>query len=98
MNYTYIINELCEQRDNVDNSCLGKCHLSKEFQKQDNIPQEKTNLVQLEFIIIPHFYCNLSDFVDDSGLQKQFTNALDENTKNIFLKPQLPPPKLEIIA
>lgn len=33
LNYDYIINELCENRNNTALNCDGKCHLKKELAK-----------------------------------------------------------------
>ena len=53
-NYTYIISELCEQKDNPENMCLGKCHLKKEIQKQIDPPNEPSKMILLELVKIPH--------------------------------------------
>ena len=33
VNYSFIVHELCEQKDNLDNLCMGKCHLQKEIKR-----------------------------------------------------------------
>ena len=53
-NYTYIISELCEQKDNPENMCHGKCHLKKEIQKQIDPPNESSKMILLEIVKIPH--------------------------------------------
>ena len=45
LNYTYIISELCEQKDSPENMCLGKCHLSKEIKKQIDPDNDKFKVV-----------------------------------------------------
>lgn len=47
LNYDYITQELCENRDKPEIACNGKCHLMKELAKystddQDEPKQEKT--------------------------------------------------------
>ncbi len=35
MNKEFIVKNLCEQKEEVDNCCQGSCHLKKELEKQD---------------------------------------------------------------
>ena len=41
VNYDYIKNVLCENKDNVKSCCKGKCYLNKEMKKSDNESKEQ---------------------------------------------------------
>lgn len=41
VNYEYIKNVLCENKDNVKSCCKGKCYLNKEMKKSDNESKEQ---------------------------------------------------------
>ncbi len=67
--YDYIKNELCENRDNQELECNGKCHLKKELAEASESDNElqtfqtKTHLVffnELQEVFIPFgpFYIN----------------------------------------
>lgn len=42
--YDYIIEELCENREKPKIMCHGKCHLTKELQKQEEKKKQETFL------------------------------------------------------
>lgn len=39
-NFRYIVENLCEKRDEEVNMCMGSCHLEKEMEKKDNEKDE----------------------------------------------------------
>lgn len=47
VNYEYISTELCENKDDVEMECNGKCHLKKELAKeiQENNPASESKKV-----------------------------------------------------
>lgn len=40
INFEYIISNLCEQKDEEVNMCMGGCYLEKEMEKKDNEKDE----------------------------------------------------------
>jgi len=42
LNYDYIVNELCVEKDVKDSCCKGSCHLNKEFEKKESSEQNST--------------------------------------------------------
>lgn len=93
LNFSYIITELCEQKDNPENMCLGKCHLAKEIKKQIDAENTESKMVSLEFIKIPHFYFT------DIKVPKNIINAykycfkINSNLTSPSIEPFTPPPK-----
>ena len=41
VNYDYVKNVLCENKDNPDSCCKGKCFLDKQMKKSDNESKEQ---------------------------------------------------------
>ncbi|QQX78265.1 MULTISPECIES: hypothetical protein [Aequorivita] len=57
VNYDYIVNVLCENKDKPEMKCNGKCHLSKELAKEagaenDNPFNSKTSKTEIPQFII----------------------------------------------
>ncbi|SDW43930.1 hypothetical protein SAMN05216556_105154 [Aequorivita viscosa] len=64
VNYDYIVNNLCENRDKPELNCDGKCYLSKELAKEagadENNPlNNKNSKTEIPQVIILE---NISDF------------------------------------
>lgn len=93
INYDYIVEELCEQKDIKDNTCQGKCHLTKEIQKQAELPIEKTQLIKIDYLKIPHTFCMIlnKEGIDTNKLK--FLQKLSKKEIIAFIKPTIPPPK-----
>lgn len=93
INYNFIVSELCEQKDNPENMCMGKCHLQKEMKKQVTEESNPKQLVVLENFKIDHitYYNSQSDF--HPAFIKFFIS--DFKLANLLLyEPLSPPPKI----
>lgn len=99
VNYDYIVNNLCENRDKPEMNCNGKCHLSKELAKEagtdDNNPlNSKTSKTEIPQVIISE---NISEFqfaseteiaaLEEVGYKPVFHTSL-------FISKILHPPRL----
>lgn len=96
INYNYIVSELCEQKDEAENTCLGKCHLTKEIKKQSDTPEGNKVLVKIDFLKIPHTF----DFNSNTFLKAcNKILAAHSTDKEMLLvsQPNLPPPKILVI-
>lgn len=93
INYSYIIAELCVERENPENMCLGKCHLSNEIKKQVTNETKNNEVVNIEFFKIPHIFFNKNKLNNKNQSFIRFT--LNNDFKEIFfaLEPKIPPPK-----
>jgi len=94
VNYNYIAEELCEQKDNLANECHGKCYLASQFKKQVN-PDEnnQAKIANTDFIKIPHIVN--SKAIEES--YKPIINKIDNfnlHYSNTHAKPITPPPEL----
>ena len=96
LNFNYIITELCEQKGEVENTCLGKCHLSKELKKQSESLDGNKVIVKIDFLKIPHiFYLNSNSLITEN--KDIFTTHLVKKEIQFGLAPNLPPPKILLI-
>ncbi len=97
LNYDYIVNVLCINRDKPEMHCDGKCYLKKEFSENNelNNPTKKA-LVNYEFKLVPVYLERSWDY--------HLYFVLSDQTENIFFKinpfekvsiePNLPPPRV----
>ncbi|MCW8848999.1 MAG: hypothetical protein OQJ81_03395, partial [Melioribacteraceae bacterium] len=93
VNYNFIISELCEQKDEVENKCLGKCHLTKEISKQTKLPDKDNLIIKIDLLKIPH----IAQREKSNSLLKEFRktnlNQFIEKEIKLTSEPNLPPPK-----
>lgn len=96
VNYEYISTELCENKDDVEMECNGKCHLKKELAKeiQEHNPASKSKKVNFAEISIL-FCSDFSPFTFQKVLFEEevqnitsYSNLYQkENTHSIFHPP-----------
>lgn len=98
VNYEYISTELCENKDEPEMNCNGKCHLKKELAKeiQQNNPvseSKKINFVESTLIFcsdIQPFTFNSSFFEEEQQNLATYSNLYKtENTFSIFHPPAI---------
>ena len=93
LNFNYIVKELCKEKDNPENMCLGKCHLTKEIQKQVDHEDDSNKLIVLENIKVPHLLSNKFKFHSTPNLSLEFNDERSTKIIKLILKPAIPPPK-----
>lgn len=95
INFDYIVEFLCEQKDEEVNRCNGSCHLSKEIidelTNKNSEGEEKAFISNVEQLT-PHY------FASDEFCPQLFLSELQfiptENILNTrFSEPLTPPPK-----
>ncbi|PCJ67222.1 MAG: hypothetical protein COA58_02580 [Bacteroidetes bacterium] len=52
VNQTYIASELCEQKEVLDNKCLGNCQLSQKLQLTDQSNEENPSKVNVQIEVL----------------------------------------------
>jgi hypothetical protein len=93
LNYNYIVEELCENKDVVGSNCNGKCHLSKEIKKQVDTTNNEQKIILIDFLKIPHTIVNNYNLICvqiPNAERFKFFNIEELIHKK---KPQIPPPK-----
>jgi len=94
INYSYIIEELCEQKEVKNNECQGKCHLTKEIKKQvDPQNENEEKIVVTNFVKIPHLNSTEKNQYIKNLLKINFCH-LSLNHLNFLHEPLTPPPKV----
>ena len=99
LNYDYIVNVLCENKDKPEMQCNGKCHLSKELAKEagaenDNPFNSKTSKTEIpQFIIseniIEYIFSSTGSLISEEniGYRPNLNSSLF--TSKILHPPQL---------
>jgi hypothetical protein len=73
VNYDYISEVLCINKDNIELECNGKCHLKKEISKSlDNDDEGKTSSTIAYEILLSHFIPSQSIIVEFKELVRTF--------------------------
>lgn len=99
VNYDYIVETLCENKDRPEMNCNGKCHLSKELAKEagndDKNPLSgKTSKSEIPQIIISE---HVSEFLFLSGSEPATTEEIGYKSvfyTSLFSSKILHPPRL----
>lgn len=93
--YNYIVNELCEEKNNPVNNCFGTCQLTKLIQKQLTSDKDESVIVQIDYLKIPHFTQSPILIIDCSASVKHIAYHIEKEL--IYSKkPHIPPPKMKI--
>ena len=95
INFDYISTELCENKDDKELKCFGKCHLQKEIKKvadEEENPAVPNIKKVAEDYYIPEFNIIKIKALDSNSNLK--TDYLSEGVLNGFSKDILDPPKV----
>lgn len=97
-NYNYIVTILCENRDQPELECNGKCHLSKEIAKEasdeDKNPLSKSSKTEIPPVIISE------DIVEFAFVLRLETPTAEKTTyrsslnSSLFITKILHPPQV----
>jgi len=87
VNYNYIVNELCENRDKPVLACNGKCYLEKQVEQQLNLRANKEipNPPKVDYEKILSIKNILDNFVFVAVIQFQTSSFFYKNLKGINL-------------
>ena len=92
INYKYITEELCIERDNPDNNCHGSCYLSSEIEREVN-PSSEEKTVVLDFVKIPLLVFSFNNNYFPKTLSIKYLSIQSNILKN-SPKPITPPPQI----
>ncbi|MFN4110846.1 MAG: hypothetical protein ACK4G1_01115 [Ignavibacteria bacterium] len=93
--YDYIVKNICVQKNQINNSCKGSCHLRENLKKVDE--QHTTNTKSVEFRLLLNLdlhttnKINLSDIIND--VYEQIILNDHRVKSQAIIKPDTPPPK-----
>ena len=96
--YDFIVSSLCENRDNPEMECNGKCYLGKQLAKengdQEKNPFQKISHLEISFNLIAE---EIIPFTFDSFLENEPENDFgfpDDFYRSLTSHPILQPPKI----
>ncbi len=96
VNIEYIVEYLCEQREEEVNHCMGSCQLNKtimdELTKTESDNNKKSALITINRIS-PH-YTNDCDYLKKPFLKQESYQTESSSLMFFYTKPQTPPPKI----
>ncbi len=99
VNYDYIVNVLCENKDKPEMECNGKCHLSIELAKEAGADKENPFSSKTSKTEIPQFIIseNISEYAFNSeNIVISFENIgyKPKLNSSLFISKILHPPRL----
>lgn len=99
VNYDYIVNVLCENKDKPEMQCNGKCHLTKELAKEAGSEDKNPFSGKMSKTEIPQFL--ISENIPDYLFALEFESLSVENigylpnlNTSLFTSKILHPPRL----
>ncbi len=96
LNYNYISNVLCINKDEPELQCNGKCHLTQELSKANEAtnPNDKS-IPHIEFDKFPIICQSFTGITFSTALEeKSLFQAYQFSVKNYFFQPDTPPPQV----
>ncbi len=99
VNYNYIIEKLCENRDKPEMQCNGKCYLAKQFAKQsaeeDQNPfKGKTSKIEIPQFIISEKITEYLFALESEMDSTTEINYVPNLTTSLFTSKILHPPRV----
>ncbi|WP_237602339.1 hypothetical protein [Aequorivita vitellina] len=99
VNYDYIVNVLCENKDKPEMQCNGKCHLSKELAKEAGAEDENPFSSKISHTEIPQFIISeeISEYIftSESEIASIEKTGYKPNLNSfLFISKILHPPQL----
>ncbi|WP_170227866.1 hypothetical protein [Aequorivita lipolytica] len=99
VNYDYIVNVLCENKDKPEMQCNGKCHLTKELAKEAGAEDENPFSSKTSKTEIPQFI--ISENINEYAFASEIEISSVENigyrpnlNSSLFTSKILHPPQL----
>lgn len=97
INYDYIINELCVEKDEVVNDCCGSCVVTENLEnvlkdEEQNAPQDRHQERSVKELM-PHFVSSYDIPVFDFFYSISIYPLIMEYPLNSDSEPDIPPPK-----
>lgn len=92
MNRDYISSVLCENKDNPELDCEGKCHLVKEINKETSSPEAEVETNVLLMVEFPSENIELPKFQIQNEGKSKFT-TIQAHLRLGFIRSIFHPPK-----
>lgn len=96
INLDYIVKNLCEQKDEEENLCLGNCYLKKNLTKTEQ-PEKQAEQNTLKIpgnSVSPHFTSSADIYFSQLIKKKKYYSLTVLQIPEIFIAPTVLPPEL----
>ena len=96
INLDYIVKNICEQKDEEENLCMGNCYLKKNLAKSDDQKSQADNsTLQIPNVnVSPHFSMNNTFNFNQTENKTKYHPLTSQKKLEIFIKPAPFPPEL----
>lgn len=99
VNYEYIANVLCENKDKPEMHCNGTCHLTKELAKESGAAEKnpfssKTSKTEIPQVIISEIITEFTFALADGSVSKETVAYRPNLNPSLFTSKILHPPQL----
>ena len=96
LNYDYIVNVLCVNKDKPEMHCDGKCYLRKELSPSTDLSTKPNILNNYRFKPVPVYFEIMQEFAADfyAKERKDKIPAKDFFYEDLAFEPGIPPPRL----
>jgi len=96
VNFDFIVKNLCKQKDNPENFCMGHCYLNKQLLKklteQEDKPQKSEKEFNFQFLSF-HFVNNNTELKSTEPDSKKYFHQNSLSYESLIPEPIIPPPK-----
>ena len=95
VNYEYISEVLCINKEKPMSTCKGKCYLSQQLKEAQDSEKQDKNLavVEQERILMIIYNSQLPNFLETVSNSQEEYEFYPFSVKNLFISPPTPPPK-----
>lgn len=95
INYNYISNQICVNKNQPELECHGKCYLTKAFKKTQELNQINLKKVHLKIEVVPFFLISKFLFIFHERLVEKIKHSFYYSIffKSVKLTSIKPPPK-----
>lgn len=96
VNFDFIVENICEQRDEIENLCMGKCYLNNQIiekilEKETN-PEQKESQINIQMLAF-HLIEEAAEGKEKIVISK-YNSPYIFNNIQASIKPNIPPPKV----
>lgn len=98
VDYEYISEVLCINKDKPMSTCNGKCYLNQQLKEAQESERQEKNIPTIKLERIPMIMCNYEfpKFVVMNSVSQKHNAFYQFSIKDLTISPPTPPPKCEL--
>ena len=98
VNYDFIVENLCEQKDELENMCMGSCYLNdklvQKIKEMQNKPAEQKQEEFNNLLLLSFHYTELEVELDEYTSNRKYFHQYNLHPTTFLTEPVLPPPRI----